>query len=826
MRRSRCSSSGTTTTRPSPTASTGPPPSCASSAATTSSCCPSCGRPAGSPTATWSRAGRHPPRADRDGDERRRPRRRRHPARGVDRRDAAGRRDAARRARTSGTPRWSSPPDGTSRRRTARSTGSGSARGEPSAHGGRRADRHWSTCPTGPAARSRLACPPATTCASPSSTAPSSTRAPRCSSSRPPWPLARVDALDPARPRPRRREPVRRHRLQHGRDPLAHRDGRPLAGRPADRRGRSRSRVSSEQVLSVDVDMTAATPWRVRSPSWRPPAAPTVRTATPGLLRVRAPELRGRRWLNTGGHDLTLADLRGRIVLLDFWTFCCVNCLHVLDELRPLEERYDDVAGDRSASTRPSSSTRPTRSRWRPPSSATRCSHPVLDDPELVTWKAYTARAWPTLVVIDPEGYIVASPVRRGPRARARRSWSTSWSTSTRPRARCAEATRRTCPPPPRGHRAALPGQGDRAAGRVLPRLRHGTPPARPARGRPGDRAAAAGAARHVFDEPQGVLLLPSEVAARVGYDLLVADSVNHQVKGISLTDNEIRVVAGTRHAAARALGAGGPALRPGPVDAVGPGLVGRPGRRGHGRDPPALGADAGSRPGARPARGAGGHHPGGPAGRAGRHAPGSPSPPGLATSADGRRVWVADSETSALRTWSATRGLTTQVGTGLFDFGHRDGPAGEARFQHPLGVVELPDGSAAVCDTYNGAIRRFDPATNRVSTLATGLAEPSDAVVERADGRVRAARGRGVRGPPAGPRCRSPPTRRRSTARPGRPSGRRPTLGSGAGRAGGRVRAAHRSEARRPLGRPHPAGRLGQPPRAPPRRVPATARA
>ena len=56
--------------------------------------------------------------------------------------------------------------------------------------------------------------------------------------------------------------------------------------------------------------------------------------------RVRAPELRGRAWLNTGGKPVTLADLRGKIVLLDFWTFCCVNCLHVLDELRPLEERY------------------------------------------------------------------------------------------------------------------------------------------------------------------------------------------------------------------------------------------------------------------------------------------------------------------------------------------------------------------------------------------------------------------------------------------------------------------------------------------------------
>jgi hypothetical protein len=60
-------------------------------------------------------------------------------------------------------------------------------------------------------------------------------------------------------------------------------------------------------------------------------------------IRVRAPQLHGRRWLNTGGIELSLADLRGKVVLLEFWTFCWVNCLHVLDELRELEERFRDV---------------------------------------------------------------------------------------------------------------------------------------------------------------------------------------------------------------------------------------------------------------------------------------------------------------------------------------------------------------------------------------------------------------------------------------------------------------------------------------------------
>ena len=61
------------------------------------------------------------------------------------------------------------------------------------------------------------------------------------------------------------------------------------------------------------------------------------------LPRVRASELVGRGWLNTGGRSLSLGDLRGKIVILDFWTFCCVNCLHVLDELRELEEKHRDT---------------------------------------------------------------------------------------------------------------------------------------------------------------------------------------------------------------------------------------------------------------------------------------------------------------------------------------------------------------------------------------------------------------------------------------------------------------------------------------------------
>ena len=106
--------------------------------------------------------------------------------------------------------------------------------------------------------------------------------------------------------------------------------------------------------------------------------------------------------------------------------------------------------------------------------------------------------------------------------------------------------------------------------------------------------------------------------------------------------------------------------------------------------------------------------------------------PSGLVS--DGERLWFADAETSALRWYRRTddgRGeIGTAVGAGLFDFGHVDGPAEQALLQHPLGVALLPDGSVAVCDTYNGAVRRYDPSSGEVTTLATGVAEPSGAVV------------------------------------------------------------------------------------------------
>ena len=131
-----------------------------------------------------------------------------------------------------------------------------------------------------------------------------------------------------------------------------------------------------------------------------------VSTETGRRPRVRAPELRGRGWLNTD-HDLSLAELRGRFVLLDFWAFCCVNCLHVLGEMRPLEQKYDGelvVVGVHSPKFVHEADPDALRSAVE----RYEVDHPVLNDPEMQLWRQYAVKAWPTLVLIDPDGYVVA----------------------------------------------------------------------------------------------------------------------------------------------------------------------------------------------------------------------------------------------------------------------------------------------------------------------------------------------------------------------------------------------------------------------------------
>ncbi|WP_219416119.1 NHL domain-containing thioredoxin family protein [Pseudonocardia nigra] len=451
---------------------------------------------------------------------------------------------------------------------------------------------------------------------------------------------------------------------------------------------------------------------------------------------MRAPELRGRRWLNTGGTELSLAELRGKIVLLDFWTFCCVNCLHVLDELRELEKRYADVLVTVGVHS-------PKFVHEADPDAVEAAverygvHHPVLDDPELTTWDAYAARAWPTLVVVDPNGYVVAQMAGEG------HAHGLSVLVEELIAEHAAAGTLHRgdgpyVPPPAPDTALRFPGKvislpsgtflaSDTAhhqlveleADLVAKRRRIGS----------GERGLVDGTVAR-FAEPQGLVLLPAPVAEHVGYDVVVADSVNHALRGVRLADGAVSTLAGTGEQLRTRVDVGDGAAElstPWDVawwdDRV---VVAMAGNHQLWSFDPLTGATAvlagttneGLRDGA----------------------PGEAffaQPSGLAVSPDGT-LWVADSETSAVRAVAAAPAVgadvATAVGQGLFDFGFRDGPAEEALLQHPLAVAVLPDGSVAVADTYNGAVRRYDPATRTVGTLARDLREPSDVLVDGDD--------------------------------------------------------------------------------------------
>jgi streptogramin lyase len=452
--------------------------------------------------------------------------------------------------------------------------------------------------------------------------------------------------------------------------------------------------------------------------------------------RVRAPELVGKGgWLNTGDKQPTLADLRGSIVILDFWTFCCVNCLHVLDELRELEERHRDtvvivgVHSPKFVHEAEHQAVADAVERYE-------VHHPVLDDPELTTWRQYAVRAWPTLVVIDPEGYVVAQHAGEG-HAHALERLVTRLEQEHAAKGTLRRGDGPYVPPEPvatdlrfPGKVVALPVSGhflvsDSTRHALVELAADGETVVR--RIGTGERGLAdgdAGTAR--FSEPQGLALLPDG-------SIIVADTVNHALRRLDPDTGRVTTVAGTGRQWWQGSPSSGPARE---VDLSSPWdvawfedrvWIAMAGVHQLWTYDPAT---------ERVEVAAGTTNEGLVDGHAADAWFAQPS--GL--SAVGGRLWVADSETSALR-WveRAPDGdggyvVRTAVGTGLFDFGHRDGPARQALLQHPLGVTGLPDGSVAVSDTYNNALRRYDPATGEVSTLATDLREPSDAAVVDGD--------------------------------------------------------------------------------------------
>ena len=443
--------------------------------------------------------------------------------------------------------------------------------------------------------------------------------------------------------------------------------------------------------------------------------------------RVRAPELTGGRgWLNTD-RPLSLASLRGKVVLLDFWTYGCINCIHIIPDLKRLEERYARqlvVIGVHSAKFDNEKETENIRRvvlRYG-------VEHPVVNDADFRIWQAYAVRAWPTQVLIDPAGYVVEQVAGEGyydlldktvgalvEKFRARGGLNEEPLKLALERAKTADLplafpgkvladapSDRLFVADSNHHRVVVA----RLDGTVLDTV--GT----------GERGRRDGDFRQAtFQQPQGLAL--------DGDTLYVADTGNHSVRRVDLKARTVSTLAGTgRQARWRETTADSPALETplsSPWDLH---LAGSGARRAlyiamagphqiwrYDFARRTVGPFAGS---GREARLDGSLEESGFA-----------QPSGLAS--DGRTLYVADSESNIIRAIDLNGGgVRTLAGGDLFDFGDTDGQGDDVRLQHPLGVV-LHEGRVLVADTYNHKIKQLDPSTGVVKTFA-GTGRPGQA--------------------------------------------------------------------------------------------------
>jgi thiol-disulfide isomerase/thioredoxin len=423
-------------------------------------------------------------------------------------------------------------------------------------------------------------------------------------------------------------------------------------------------------------------------------------------------------WLNTD-RPLSLKELRGRVVLLDFWTFCCINCQHIIPRLRKLERKYGSnlvVIGVHSPKFVGEKDTAAIDRAVRRLS----VGHPVVNDRDHRVWREYAVSSWPTLMLIDPRGKLIghhegefALEEMDAALSRMIEKYNHEGLLDRRPLS--FTAAREGEPDRP----LFFPGKvladaaakrlfvADTGHHRVIEMSLDGRVRRTFGSGTPGFEDGDAASAR--FRGPQGM--------AVVGDWLYVADTENHVIRRIDLQNALVVTVAGTGEQA-QGVHRGGPA---GEVRLSSPwDVIAHDGRLyvamaglhqlwevepldrampwvGNGRENIADGP-------AEEAQFA--------------------QPSGLALDPAARTLYVADSEVSGLRAVALDGGYVhTVVGTGLFEFGDVDGIGDAVRLQHPLGVT-FGGGVLYVADSYNHKIKRCDPAARQVTSFL-GSGEP-----------------------------------------------------------------------------------------------------
>ena len=432
---------------------------------------------------------------------------------------------------------------------------------------------------------------------------------------------------------------------------------------------------------------------------------------------VPAPELNrsGLDWFNVS-RPLSLSDLRRRLVILDFWTASCVNCLHIQPTLRQLQDCY----GDNIAIIGVNSPKYPAE---QDPDSLVNALarfdilHPVVHDPQLELWHEYGIHAWPTLVFIDPEGRILGDltgepvPDRLiagiGAMLRAWRGAGGAAPPLPLPLQLCPKSSGRfrfptKIKPAGRVHSQKLWAISDSGHHQVVLCDDRGCEIRRFGCGKPGFLDLAGENA--AFNSPQGL--------CSDGGSIFVADTGNHAIRRIELRTGDVRTLAGTGERGSllegksnardtclasvwdiecwgrRLLFANAGTHQLGCLDLVA-GEISTLAGRGYEDLVDGAACEA--------------------------HLA---QPTGLALDTQGGMLYFVDSETSSVRVVDLGAGVVrTLVGAGLFEFGRRNGDFGQARLQHCRGIA-WRNGSLLVADTYNSTLRILDLGTRHVTEL------------------------------------------------------------------------------------------------------------
>src|SRR5262245_4156834 len=428
--------------------------------------------------------------------------------------------------------------------------------------------------------------------------------------------------------------------------------------------------------------------------------------------KVRAPEITGGQgWLNTD-KPLSLAALKGKIVLLDFWTYGCINCIHIIPDLKKLEAKYANqlvVIGVHSAKFQNEKETENIRRiilRYE-------IEHPVYNDSEYAVWQSYGVRAWPTQVLIDPAGYVVGGVSGEGNYdvidqtiAKVAAEFRSKGQLNEEPLKLVLERAKVGDLP------LAFPGKiladaktdrlfiADSNHNRIVITKLDGTLVDTIGTGE-------TGAANGAFDKasfyrPQGLALN--------GDSLYVADTENHLIRRIDLKSRTVETIAGTgqqshdyfKTGPARTIALSSPwdlqlVGRTLYIAMAGPHQIWK-----LDLDKNEVSTFAGS---GREAR------------RDGTLLEAAFAQPSGIT-AVGNTLYVADSEANIIRAIDLEAGtVKTIVGGDLFEFGDEDSKGNDVRLQHPLGVLASGD-RVLIADTYNHKIKQLNRTQQSVKTF------------------------------------------------------------------------------------------------------------